>query len=537
MDTPSPDFRPYSETSASPHTHFKLPVRIETPAGSEDTVATVDSGATHDFIDSDFTAMHSLPQYPLSTPRHLLMADGSESRGGLVSHESALRLAIGPHSEDLRPNVTKLGSHNIILGMPWLRHHDPHIHWDRRLVTFNSSRCLSEGHVSEPVTIPAIPVSSPISSCRIPHIPIPTPLTPTPPKPVPVPIIPVPVPASRLSRFSSAMPVKSTGLPSPEACASQAPPSPELCPRTSTRSQSQSSTPSRLKSRTPILAPQVSLINSAALNLALKQPSSQMYKLYMAEITNSDSDSDSDPASKIPAEYQDYADVFSKTEAHKLPEHRPYDLSIPLQEGPTPPFGPVYNLSPLELDVLRKYIDENLRKGFIRHSQSPAGAPILFVKKADGSLRLCVDYRGINKITIKNRYPLPLIPELLDKVGQATRFTAMDMRDGYHLLRMAPGEEWKTAFRTGYGLFEYNVVPFGLCNAPAAFQHLMNDVLREYLDDFVVIYLDDVLIYSKNASEHRRHVRMVLEKLRQAGLYAKPEKCQFSVQEVAFLGY
>ena len=151
----------------------------------------------------------------------------------------------------------------------------------------------------------------------------------------------------------------------------------------------------------------------------------------------------------------------------------------------------------MELDVLRKYIDDNLRKGFIRHSQSPAGAPILFVKKADGSLRLCVDYRGINKITIKNRYPLPLIPELLDKVGKATRFTALDMRDGYHLLRMAPGEEWKTAFRTRYGLFEYNVVPFGLCNAPAAFQHLMNDVLREYLDDFLVIYLDDVLIYSK----------------------------------------
>ena len=263
--------------------------------------------------------MHSLPQYPLPTPRHLLMADGSESRGGLVSHESALRLAIGSHSEDLRPNVTKLGSHNIILGMPWLRHHDPHIHWDRRLVTFNSSRCLSEGHVSEPVTIPAIPVSSPISSCRIPNIPIPipTPLTPIPTKPVPIPIIPVPVPASRLSRFSSAMPVKSTGLPSPEACASQAPPSPELCPRTSTRSQSQSSTPSQLrsrsrspssssppiasrhdqsrpvtpptrpKSRTQILAPQVSLINSTALNLALKQPGSQMYKLVTDRVANS----------------------------------------------------------------------------------------------------------------------------------------------------------------------------------------------------------------------------------------------------------
>ena len=263
----------------------------------------------------------------------------------------------------------------------------------------------------------------------------------------------------------------------------------------------------------------------------------QMYKLYTSEILES-SDPASDPdLSKIPPEYHDLANVFSKTEAHKLPEHRPYDLKIPLQEGTTPPFGPVYNLSPLELQVLRTYIDDNLRKGFIRHSQSPAGAHILFVKKADGSLRLCVDYRGINKITIKNRYPLPLIPELLDKVGKAKCFTGLDMRDGYHLLRMANGEEWKTAFRSRYGLFEYNVVPFGLCNAPAAFQHLMNEVLREYLDVFLVIYLDDVLIYSNSKAEHKRHVRLVLQRLQEAGLYVKPEKCQFSVSEVSFLGY
>ena len=156
----------------------------------------------------------------------------------------------------------------------------------------------------------------------------------------------------------------------------------------------------------------------------------------MSEITSADTNTNvnSNPVFMIPVKYQDYADVFSKTEAHKLPEHRLYDLSIPLQEGTTPPFRPVYNLSSLELDVLRKYIDDNLWKEFIRHSQSSAGAPILFVKKPDGSLRLCVNYRGINKITIKNWYPLPLIPELLDKVGKAKRFTALDIQDGYHLL-------------------------------------------------------------------------------------------------------
>ena len=171
--------------------------------------------------------------------------------------------------------------------------------------------------------------------------------------------------------------------------------------------------------------------------MCVRLPVAQIYKLTMSEV-----EAGANPISTptIPAEYQDYADVFSKTEAHKLPDHRPYDLSIPLQEGTAPPFLPIYNLSPLELDVLCKYMNDNLKKGFIQHSQSPSGAPILFVKKADGSLRLCVDYRGINKITIKNRYPLPLILELLDKVGKAKRFTALDMRDGYHLLRMAKGE-------------------------------------------------------------------------------------------------
>ena len=208
-----------------------------------------------------------------------------------------------------------------------------------------------------------------------------------------------------------------------------------------------------------------------------------------------------------------------------------------LQEGTSPPFGPVYPLSQTELDVLKKYIDDNLRKGFIRHSQSPAGAPILFVKKPDGSLRLCVDYRGLNNITIKNKYPLPLIGELLDRVGKAKRFTKLDMRDGYHRLRMAKGEEWKTAMRCRYGLYEFCVMPFGLCNAPGSFQHFANDIFKDFLDDFLVVYLDDLLIYSNTPQEHKRHVRLVLQRLREAGLYLKLEKSVFNAEEVPFLGF
>lgn len=239
----------------------------------------------------------------------------------------------------------------------------------------------------------------------------------------------------------------------------------------------------------------------------------------------------------LPIQYEEYQDVFEKKNADMLPQHRPYDCAIELQEGAQPPFGPIYGLSQNELAALREYLDENLAKNFIRHSKSPAGAPILFVKKKDGSLRMCVDYRGLNKITIKNRYPLPLISGLLDQLGAAKIYTKIDLRGAYNLVRIKEGDEWKTAFRTRYGHFEYNVMPFGLTNAPAIFQHLMNDIFREYLDDFVVCYLDDILIFSKNEEDHKTHVRLVLQKLRDAGLYAKLEKCVFHQPQVEFLGY
>jgi transposase InsO family protein len=159
------------------------------------------------------------------------------------------------------------------------------------------------------------------------------------------------------------------------------------------------------------------------------------------------------------------------------------------------------------------------------------------VKKRDGSLRLCVDYRGLNKVTIKNRYPLPLIGESLDRLRAATVFTKLDLRSGYNLVRIADGEEWKTAFRTRYGHYEYRVMPFGLTNAPATFQNLMNDVLRDFLDVFAVVYLDDILIFSPTLDEHKRHVRLVLERLRTNGLFAKPEKCFFHQKEIEYLGF
>ncbi|XP_041430600.1 uncharacterized protein LOC121397614 [Xenopus laevis] len=192
----------------------------------------------------------------------------------------------------------------------------------------------------------------------------------------------------------------------------------------------------------------------------------------------------------------------------------------------------------LNFDIeLRNYLVENLAKGFIRHSTSPAGAGIFFVEKKDRSLRPCIDYRELNKITIKNRYPLPLIPELFQRLREAKVFSKLDLRGAYNLVRIREGDEWKTAFRTRYGHFEYLVMPFGLCNAPATFQHFVNDVFRDFLDVFVIIYLDDILVFSNSLEDHRVHMKKVLSRLRTHQLYAKLEKCIFEQDSVEFLGF
>ncbi|KAE8216955.1 hypothetical protein CF319_g8841, partial [Tilletia indica] len=239
----------------------------------------------------------------------------------------------------------------------------------------------------------------------------------------------------------------------------------------------------------------------------------------------------------VPEAFHDFLDVFRKSSADKLPEHRHYDHKITLQPGTTPTFGPIYSLTNGEHTALRSYIDEMLDKGFIRPSSYPAGSPVLFVPKSDGSLRLCVDYRALNNITVKDRYAIPKIDDLLDFITGSRIFSKIDPRGAYNLLRIAHDEEWKTAFRTRFGSFEYLVMPFGLCNAPSSFQRFMNDIFRDLQGVIVVIYLDDILIFSKNREDHTKHVQQVLERLRSAQLYAKPEKCSFFQESVEFLGY
>ena len=247
--------------------------------------------------------------------------------------------------------------------------------------------------------------------------------------------------------------------------------------------------------------------------------------------------SKSDVCSSVPPEYSDLSLVFSKQRVSSLPPHRPYDCAIDLLPGTSPPRGRLFSLSGPEMTAMESYIDEALTAGFIRPSTSPAGAGFFFVGKKDGSLRPCIDYRGLNRITVKNRYPLPLMSSSFDYLRGAKVFSKLDLRNAYNLMRIKEGDEWKTAFNTPNGHYEYLVMPFGLTNAPAVFQALVNDVLRDMLNRFVFVYLDDILIFSKSEEEHIQHVRQVLHRLLENQLYVKAEKCAFHETSIPFLGY
>ncbi|KAJ1128271.1 hypothetical protein NDU88_006650 [Pleurodeles waltl] len=261
-----------------------------------------------------------------------------------------------------------------------------------------------------------------------------------------------------------------------------------------------------------------------------------LQKNQVPTVCNSNIATTAEKETQLPKQYSSYKDVFDEKGADTLPPHRSYDCQIDLAPGATLPNCRVYALSEHENQHLRKYLDQFLENGLIRPSKSPAASPLFFVPKANGELRTCMDYRGLNKVTIKNKYPLPLIPVLLEQVKRAKIYTKLDLRGAYHLVRMREGDEWKTAFKTKYGLFEYTVMPFGLCNAPAAFQFFLNDVLREHLDIFAIVYINDILIYSDNENEHVQHVKKILAALRKHHLYCKLTKCEFHVTTVEFLG-
>ncbi|MBW0550028.1 hypothetical protein O181_089743 [Austropuccinia psidii MF-1] len=238
----------------------------------------------------------------------------------------------------------------------------------------------------------------------------------------------------------------------------------------------------------------------------------------------------------VPSFYHQYLDVFSKVKAEKRSPHRPCDHHTEL-EGSLPPAGVIYSLSTQESDTLRAYISENVEKGFIRPSSCSTGAPVLFVKKKEGGLLLGVDYHKLNAVTRKNKNPVPPMNQLLNVFNGSSIFSKIDLCGAYKLLRIKEGDEHLTCFSTKYGSYEYLVMEFGLTNAPASFQNLVNDIFQDLHDLYVVVYLDDIMVFSKSEEKHVTHVSTALSRLRANNLFAKASKCLFHVSSVEYLGY
>ena len=366
----------------------------------------VDSGADDNFIDANIVSQANIPLENLDPPRDVTALNG-ETLARITHLTIPITLVLsGNHSETIQFLVISSPHAPLVLGLPWLKRHNPHIDWTNNLISswsvFCHSNCLKSAVTSSVQTSP------------------------------------------------------------------------------------------------PVSPPDLSL---------------------------------------VPPEYHDLEEVFNKQRALSLPPHRPYDCTIDLLPGAPLPTSRLYKLSLPEREAMEGYIKDSLAEGLIRPSSSPVGAGFFFVAKKDKSLRPCIDYRGLNEITVKNKYPLPLIDSAFEPLQHATIFTKLDLRNAYHLVRIRQGDEWKTAFNTPLGHFEYLVMPFGLTNAPAVFQALVNDVLRDMLNQFVFVYLDDILIFSKTLQEHIQHVRLVLQRLLKNKLFVKAEKCDFHATSVKFLGF
>ena len=468
--------------------------------------ALIDSGSAINIIHDAIVAFLKIPVRPCVGPK-VTLADGKTS---LYCNSSVvLSYSISGFRYQASFFVAPIGAQAMILGMPFLEQVNPAIDWVAKTLEPRPAVPSSDS----PSIPPSIPLSIPLS--------------------IP-PTIPSTTSSSPSHTSSKSSPIPQTSPTSESSPISESSPTSESFP---IPNSSPVSNPSpRPRRRLPAILP--------TKNINPKRDQIILYSVI--DVTELQAAIDFASASthvnaispQVPPEYSEFADVFDEKNADQLPPHRPnVDHEIPLIPGAKPVYGSIYNLSETELQALKEYIDKMLAKGFIRPSKSPFGSPVLFVKKPDGSLRLCVDYRKLNEITVKNRYPLPLISELFDRIKSAKFFSRFDMKEAYNRIRIAQGDEWKTAFRTRYGHYEYLVMPFGLTNAPASFQAYAHDCLHDFLDLFCIVFLDDVLIFSETLEEHVAHVKQVLSRLRDYGLTCNLKKCEFHASSLSFLGF
>lgn len=552
------------------------------PQAVIDTRAMLDSGASCCFINPRFVAEHGLHSVMKKRSIRLRTIDNSDVKSGRITHEVLLKVFVGDHEEKLVCDITDIGDDNVILGINWLRLHNPTIDWDRSTLKFTSNHCQqfclsSTAAMGLPAhqtatrsarkrelekerrddrrvaklermlrtLLDGVEVESEVDKQRLKLL-----------------------EKGKKRKFQQQRPSRKTNTSPAGGHASPLEAFAGL-----KRSRTRRTRLFREQKQAAVKVARAEIDRALADALAreragddggdvgcglhlgqcwdeeswrgargpeLRAAASHSVSQSLAEEANTSKFDSAVPArtveEMVPEQFHEFLDVFDKRRSERLPGHRPYDLAIEIEGEVPPPVGKLYQMSAGELRALKEFIDDNLAKGYIRPSKAPCGAPVFFVKKKDGSLRLVVDFRSLNAITRPDAYPIPLTTELLDRLKAAKVFTTLDMRWGYYNVRIREGDEWKTSFRTRYGQFEFLVMQFGLRNAPAAFQRMVNDLFHDLVDVNVVLYLDDIIIFSEDPSQHDAQVKEVLRRLREADLFLKPEKCTFHATEVDYLG-
>ena len=458
---------------------------------------------------------------PLAKPKPLRGFDRKPARP--ITHAIYPTLTVQSHSELLAPMlVTSLGQHPIILEKPWMRKHGVILDMSCDKLTFWPGHCQHSGArkvLNELLVLPAN--RSPVSPVK---------------ELAPTLKINKPIEKERSANNLPKYVIPANRNAAPKAALKAA--IPKVILKASPSFPHEHQKPRATKESTKPL--ELAMVSAAPFQYFTKQKSVEIFGISMRDLEyqlNKAEKPVTNPATVVPECYHEFLDVFSKEASDIVSPHSKYDHKIELVNGGKDHSQAVLRgMSKPQLEFVKKFLEENLKKGFIEASRAPCSSPILLAKKPGRGIRCCVDYRRLNKLTKKDAYPIPLIAETLAQLKRAKVFTKIDIRQAFHKLRMAASSEDLTTMATRFGAFKWKVLPFRLTGGPASWQRFINNVLWEYLNKFCTAYLDDILIYSSNLCEHKKHVRLVLAKLHEFGIQADVDKCEFHVTETKYLG-
>ena len=464
---------------------ISIPILIKDDQKKEsvETLALIDSGAGGEFIDQNYAKKSGLKIQKLEEPLIARNVDGTENKRGRITSFVDAELKVNGKIMKLRLYVTGLGRQKVILGFPWLNEYNPEIDWKTGRFTWKTPFRrvkIKRFHEKHPLNTAKELVQQLINDAIVEEKDVEEHLNRT----------QNPTYHGEILRFNELDEV----IPTLEER--------EILNTWVEKMEKEAEKPSETW---------INAKTSDSIEFHLKHDEKKQ---------------DLPIEKQIPEEYHEYLDVFDEEKADRFPESRIWDHKIEVKEGFQPKSFKTYNLTPEEQIELDKFLKENSEKGYIRPSKSPMASPFFFVKKKDGKLRPCQDYRYLNDWTIKNAYPLPLITELTDKIKDAKYFTKLDVRWGYNNVRIKDGDQWKAAFKTNRGLFEPTVMFFGMCNSPATFQAMMDSIFHDLIEEcIVIIYMDDIFIFAKNPQTLEQNTKRVLQRLRENDLFLKPKKC------------